>query len=338
MWDFLMFIWDWLKSKFSRKPKTFDIAPLATPIIANLDILKHEIQIDLNPHIEYRLPPSVIFDEAKQSEKKYLEHLALSINLPNEKEFSFNPSFWESARSKQPSEEIEDYVKSDQEIYLSDTLREALTHKDSENLLVVTLSRNNEGKEQTIYLLGGQHITQSNPVAHVDDCVFSSIDCLCFEDIDPDNTSYFSYDELFDSATKFYGMSVTTGEDLFSFENEIQKRFSHQNPNNNNIHALEDRQATVNHFNFLNTTQIHSDAFLLALRKMYGAQNFDRYRNDTMVKSLQNLITTNSRILAAVGMMHLPEMIGMLLNIGFHVSAEEELYAAVPPLSSHLTL
>lgn len=217
---------------------------------------------------------------------------------------------------------IEDYLSHHQGAYHSDVLNDAFKHWQQEQCILITLTRTTNGFSQTLYFLGASHISSTNWIEHINDEIFQQSEAIAFEVIEKEPFTYASQQALYDMATNFYQMDIQQDQMLYGFEDELAKRFFLNNPESKNIFALEDREKTIAHFNFLKNTPMYSDEALLALREMYGARKVDSYRNDTMVSSLENLFKNHHQIIAAVGLTHLPQMIHQLQKNGFNISQE----------------
>ncbi len=332
-------MWNWLRSLFA-KDETENQDEIELDIIIPIDSLQividmmpmQQIQpitftapnIDI-PTLPLTLKPSdistIVTPQTVLRVPSYPQFFAEQFNYQTY-DFNTKPDFRPSRHQQNSSHiEIEDYI-AEKPVYKSAMLKRDLENNDDKPILI-TLSRQVDGAVQTINLVGGVHIMQSNWIEQIPSDLFRNSYCLAFE---IDIPEYYDQRQLHSLAKDFYDMNIDESAVLYGFEDEIKKRFTSLHEGLDPIViGLENRQQIAEHFNCLGKLDLHLNPevlFEFAIRA-YGLKSVNLYRDDIMVKSLLSKIETHPTFLAAVGKMHLPQMTQMLIEKGFSVTNEE---------------
>lgn len=198
----------------------------------------------------------------------------------------------------------------------STIMSQAFLPEHREKPLLITCQRGT----QVIHLVGGVHITRINWMKMLPERVFAEADTFATEDYDTFANILLQSNpiSLFLTAMS-YGMELTSLDMLFSFEEELSKRWAPFSRPNMQIIGLEDRQKCLQHFKGI--TDYSETAFKNLVLDRFLAKEVMQYRNAQMCAKLLSMFENkqSQNIIAAVGKAHLPEMMQLLQNKGFEV-------------------
>lgn len=173
---------------------------------------------------------------------------------------------------------------------------------------ILQFERQQAGRTQVLYLIGGVHIACQNWAEQIPESLFIQSQCLAVEDINelPINGDS---EQIVDLMRTFYKISMDNPAKLYSFEMELAKRYLEHHPEKKRLTGLEDRKSTFQYFEKKDT---YSNTAFVSLLRGKNKDSVNFYRNIQMVENLSKLMTHSECAMAVVGQYHLPDMAELL--------------------------